>query len=573
MFRSLNIPGNLYDKLMFFIKNNKKIPAFLENEIPNNVAHLENIKVLKNALISGDTNCPIFFVVNSHTGERKPSTHCLPYLCYLARALRDQQTGETTLKGVEKLEGLGNLNENQILTALIYVMTLMSAPYDAKIININTDESFNKKEYIEKMIKKTKDSFGLELNEEILSKELSVLTGADAWLISRKLPEVMSKAELYYIKLFNFGAGPLSDIENEDSRNFILEDTKEYCKTSPDEEHKTPSVAVMNLILRQVNPTPVKFFPIFGRINTETLKAMHAQGFHPLPLHGGEFVTMNLEFIHDVEVKTQAKIALDHDVYHTFSGSLLNSNQHRYLYKTFVPRLERVIAIIEADKKNAHGEELEKRYTGFIEDLKTIVNSLIDMDTGLLIRGKKLIAASPNFFKEWIKFNFEDRKHVQVKDYAQYAVRLYCELLNSLSAEEKKLTLELIEVIHFKLNTVSLVSLKENLAWFMSTYSDNLPVKFDIESFEETYKSNINNEAMVKRSLYLQSLKMLLTTCDTGEEFTKALYNSHDHSSLYDDFLIKGLYYVPGVIDITDEDLQEMKKIANIKPANNLNIK
>ncbi|MBV9575240.1 MAG: hypothetical protein JO149_01310 [Gammaproteobacteria bacterium] len=344
----------LYSKLTTFIQKNTLIPTSLNNLTQDD---LDKIAVLKNAIQDGDAKHAIF-----------KDEKALLYVLYL---LKHNQ-----------------IEDNQAATVLIYITAIMSN-YKINIVDLRQDEQF-KKQFVNDMLTKAKAK-SLKIDEEKIKQEIDRLQSVDAWVITTEPSQIKSEDDF----LNGFFAGFLaatSPMLSIDKDNYIV-----------------PSVGMMNLFVAQFSKNPIKFFFIFGIISAKTLRNLHILGYHPIQLHGGALVKNNLEEAHGRELTSFA--ILLHDIYHAYSGSLFDKEEHAYLFNELLPQLDILIDLIEHTVEQGCD-------TIFVQKLKKILYHLIDMDVGIFqfnytqislremedatLKSNNSVTSLP-FFQSWVR--------------------------------------------------------------------------------------------------------------------------------------------------------------------------
>lgn len=509
------VPPSLYGKIMKFIKNNKIIPPFVDNEIQHSEKHRQNVEMLEDAIKKGNDKCPIFF-----------EEDCLRYLLYLIKN--------------EKI------TESEAMTASLYLMAIKS-PYKIDVINIHDDESF-KTQFINKMIRKSEEA-GLSIDKNQINDDISKLQGINAWIMI---------------------ATPKDSPENSDtllSDGSLLVQINSMPYMDYDLQHCIfSSVGIMNALLTQINPLPILYFLMLGIISIDTLKMIHTLGFHPIELHGGKFVTKNLEFAHDLHLSPL--VMMLHDFYHIYSGTLLKRSDHNYLFNTIIPILDKIINILNNNHKI--------KPSPLAKQLQILSEKLTDMDVAIFANGNLLTpdqngkrkAAESDFFQSWlIDKIYEDifyKNAEEIDDFSPYAlpleslekfpylpdvVRFYFELSKLVNIEEDEFIFNIFGGLH------PLVASK--VIELACVNNANFPIQFNSNLIEKIYDEN-NETAMNKESL--NQFYTLLKSCSSVSEFNDKILNE-DYSTLYFELIQAGFPYSPETIIINDNDFQNMKKI------------
>jgi hypothetical protein len=159
---------------------------------------------------------------------------------------------------------------------------------------------------------------------------------------------------------------------------------------------------------------------------------MHADRFHPLEIHGAPFVLNNLEEAHDVELTPLAMLL--HDIYHTYSGSLLSLDEHNYVFMNLIPKLTALIA----ELKKIEGME----NFDLINMLQEFLYDLNDMSIGASITdNNEFQKTNDSRFEFWIKDKFNRvAETTAINDDAvelEKIVRFYYELYTSSLADDE----------------------------------------------------------------------------------------------------------------------------------------
>ncbi len=323
--KNLYSQHDLYTKMMNFINKNKKIPAFLEQTMQEE-DHLANATALEEAISKGKADDPIF----NHQ-------YANMYLLYLIKEKR--------------------IADEQAITVLI-LLTAKASPLYAKdihVISINQNSDM-RNAWFENVFR----SFVLPINKMQCSQEIESFSGIDEWMIA--LPRLSR-----------------TDPNSSDEHKFLNEISRlvPYLSANINGTQWIPSIKIMEVFARQINPTPIQFYPMYGKINLRTLHDMHAEGFHPLALNGGEFVRDNVNAVHGIS-SVSPLVILMHDIYHTYSGTLLPKAQHDFLYKILLPFLRDIIKQLETTQKLN-----DESFPDLIDALNKLCNDLIDMDLGI----------------------------------------------------------------------------------------------------------------------------------------------------------------------------------------------
>lgn len=365
-----------YKNIFRFVSLNKILPETISAIKPDD----EKVNQLFMAITSGNANDKIFSDPDCHV-----------YLLYLIEKNKISMSLGMTIYAY--LMALMQFTEKQPLrpedgdVKLVRPITIDPLTASGKITVIGQDfinkicENFAKLEY--------------PIDKEKLAKFILELSSAEQWLL--KIP---------YIDAYNSDKSKLHDADRlasplRKNMPFIIEDGKPQKEGALEKGHYwVPSITIINYLLREITPHPIKMFHSFGTIGLDTLAKMHQSGNHPVPLYS-TYIKSNPKKADTY--RCGPFLMWLHDIGHTFWGSLLDLKDRDFIFNHFVPQLE----LLKKEAKDHKDTEVTSAIDDSIRqacdfDL-TDIRDFISKDYRLINYLKRTFRIYP-----YVKVEFED---------------------------------------------------------------------------------------------------------------------------------------------------------------------
>lgn len=309
MQRALEKKESEYEQLFHFIKNNKNLPTLIAKLTPEN----SQVQQLLSALKKLDFTDEIFSDADCHV-----------YLLYLIQqemiSFAEGMTIYAYLMALMQFSDKQPLAHEDKEVQLIRPIAIDYLAHLDKLSQAGENYLFSVCDRFDKM--------GYKINKEKLKEFILKLPAIEQLILKipylneednekrKKLPDADRIARALRFNI------PFLMVEDKNQNNVNL---------------WIPSTTIINYILQEINPTPLKMLPMFGSISLKTLKNLHEESLHPVALYS-HYVKSNPKKADSY--RCGPFFMWLHDVGHTFWGSLLSLHEREFIFKQFIPKME-----------------------------------------------------------------------------------------------------------------------------------------------------------------------------------------------------------------------------------------